>query len=138
VAYYDPKEDDESLLEKVAASGGFLLTKDLHLFKRALRHGIKAFYVNGISFYDQLWSIAREFKLRLDVNPERSFCPKCGGKIREAKKDEVVGLVPPSTLERYDEFWICASCGKVYWKGAMWRSMNRVLEKIKSEIPASC
>ncbi|MEM1512455.1 MAG: Mut7-C RNAse domain-containing protein [Candidatus Jordarchaeales archaeon] len=136
-AYYDPKGDDEYLLEKVVASRGILLTRDLHLYRRALKHGVRAFYVEGTSFYEQFWSVAREFKLRLEVDPRCSFCPKCGGKIREAKGDEVAGIIHPSTLERYGEFWVCTSCGKVYWKGAMWRSMNKVLEKIRSGVSLS-
>ncbi|MBS7287270.1 MAG: hypothetical protein KIH01_00585 [Candidatus Freyarchaeota archaeon] len=134
VAYYDLGRDDESLLEMVETSERVLLTRDLNLYRRALKRGVRAFYVEGDDFYDQLWSVAREFKLRLEIDPERSFCPRCGGKIRGARREEVAGFVSLSTLERYEEFWVCTSCGKVYWKGAMWRSMNRVLEKIKSKI----
>lgn len=133
LACYDLGEDDESLLERVKASEEVLLTRDLNLYRRALKRGVRAFYVEGDDFYDQLWRVAREFRLRLEISPDRSFCPKCGGRIRSARKEEVASFVPPNTLERYEEFWVCASCGKVYWKGAMWRSMNRVLEKVKSK-----
>lgn len=131
--YYNPKEDDESLLEKAKTLGYTLLTKDLHLYKRALKCGVKVFYVEGDDFYDQLGRIVRAFGLRLEIDPTRSFCPKCGGKIRNIDKLRVASLVPQSTLKRYSEYWICTSCGKVYWKGVMWRSMNIVVERVRTK-----
>lgn len=129
--YYDPDGCDDFLIKVAEKSGGVLLTRDMHLYRRALRHGVKAFYVENDDFYDQFHKIACEFKLNLEIDPSRSFCPKCGGKVREAEKDEVVDHLPPSILEKYGEFWICTSCGKTYWKGSMWKSMKKVLEKVR-------
>lgn len=129
--YYDPGGSDDSLIEVAEKCGGVLLTRDMHLYRRALRQGVRAFYVENDDFYDQFHKIACEFNLKLEIDPNRSFCPKCGGKVREAGREEVYGLLPPGILEKYKEFWICTSCGKTYWKGFMWKSMKKVLDKVR-------
>jgi len=38
-----------------------------------------------------------------------------------------VNSVPPNSLENNQEFWICTSCGKVYWQGSHWeKAQDRV------------
>ncbi|XP_023339839.1 exonuclease mut-7 homolog isoform X2 [Eurytemora carolleeae] len=31
-----------------------------------------------------------------------------------------VDTVPQGVLEKHSEFWVCSSCGKVYWQGSHW------------------
>ncbi len=130
-ADYEPDESDDTLLMKAEKLKGILLTRDQQLYMRAKREGVEAFYVEGDDFYSQLSSIVLKFKLRLQVDPSISHCPKCGGKIVSVAKESVAGVVPRTTLKRHNEFWVCEKCGKVYWKGGMWKSMLRVVEKIK-------
>jgi len=46
-----------------------------------------------------------------------------------AEREEVYDRVPPRTYEAYDEFWVCGSCGKVYWRGSHWRNIVETVEE---------
>jgi uncharacterized protein with PIN domain len=34
------------------------------------------------------------------------------------------------TFERYDQFWQCIQCGKIYWIGKHYRSMREIIAEI--------
>ena len=109
---------DEALIELAADEGRVLLTRDRLLYRKALRAGQKAFFVEGEGDAERLASVARRFGLSLNV--EMSRCAECGGRLGSASREEVRDRVPPGTYDAYDEFWACGSCGKVYWRGSHW------------------
>jgi len=40
-----------------------------------------------------------------------------------------VDVVQRTTLEKEEEFWVCDTCGKVYWQGSHWaRAQDRIRE----------
>jgi uncharacterized protein with PIN domain len=116
---------DEELLERGRVMGLILLTRDQTLFREARRSGMDAFLVEGSNNEERLASVARKYGLVLD--PSTALCTICGGRLREAPRDEVAGEVPNSSLEAYDEFWRCEGCDKVYWRGSHW---GRIVEKV--------
>ena len=49
------------------------------------------------------------------------------GDIERSGVEVGVGAVPVATLEREEEFWVCDTCGKVYWQGSHWaRAQDRI------------
>ncbi len=47
--------------------------------------------------------------------------------VTEGGREIGVGAVPAATLEREEEFWVCDTCGKVYWQGSHWaRAQDRI------------
>ena len=46
-------------------------------------------------------------------------------------KKEVLNKVPSGTLKRYEMFWVCTGCEKVYWRGSHWKNINTTLAKAK-------
>ena len=116
---------DEELLKRLGGRGRILLTKDQNLFREARRRGVEAFIPIGNSTEERLASVAKKYGLLLD--PVMARCTVCGGRLIEASRDEVSEDVPQSSLEVYDEFWRCAGCGKVYWRGSHW---VRIVEKV--------
>ena len=102
-----------------------MLTRDRTLFREAQRSSVDAFLVNGGSDEKRLASVAREYGLVLD--PVMARCTICGGRLKEASRDEIAGDVPHNSLEAYEEFWRCVRCGKVYWRGSHW---ERIVEKV--------
>ena len=128
-AEYVQSLPDDELLGRAAEGGAVLLTRDDLLFRKAQRAGLDAFIVVGDGDAERLASVARRF--HLELNPGSSRCPVCGGSLSQAIKDELTGKVPAGTLEAYDEFWVCDSCGKVFWRGSHWRNIRATIDEAR-------
>ena len=128
-AEYVQSLPDDELLGRAAEGGSVLLTRDVLLFRKAQRAGLDAFIVVGDDDANRLASVARRFSLEL--NPDSSRCPVCGGSLGKVVKDELTGKVPAGTLEAYDEFWVCNSCGKVFWRGSHWRNIQATINEAR-------
>ena len=129
-AEYLRNASDEELIRKAVDGERILLTRDRLLYRKAVRAGAEAFFIEGDGDIEKLASVSRRFNLELD--PEKSRCPQCDAALVVVEKEAVEGKVPARTLEVYDEFWICESCGKVYWKGSHWKNIvETVVEAVK-------
>ncbi len=128
-AEYVQSLPDDELLGRAAEGGSVLLTRDDLLFRKAQRAGLDAFIVVGEGDAERLASVARRF--RLELNTVSSRCPVCGGSLSQADKDELTGKVPAGSLEAYDEFWVCDSCGKVFWRGSHWKNIQATVDEAR-------
>lgn len=126
-ARYIQNAPDEELLEQAAEKGLVLLTRDRLLFRKAQRAGLEAFLVEGKDDAEKLASVSKQFQLSL--NAEKSRCPNCGAILKPVVKETLKDRVPPRTLRAYDEFWVCGSCGKAYWKGSHWKNILETIVK---------
>jgi uncharacterized protein with PIN domain len=116
---------DETLIGEAERGGRALLTRDKLLCRKALRAGLESLLVEGESDVERLAFVAARFGLPLD--PEMSRCPSCGAALEEADAGGLRGRVPDRSLEAYDDFWACTSCGKVYWRGSHWGNILETL-----------
>ena len=128
-AEYVQSLPDDELLDRAADGGSILLTRDELLSRKAQRAGLESFIVVGDGDAEGLASVARRF--HLELNTVSSRCPVCGGSLSKVIKDELTGKVPAGTLEAYDEFWVCDSCGKVFWRGSHWRNIQATIEEAR-------
>ena len=126
---YIQNAPDEKLLELAKNEGRVLLTRDVTLFRKASRAGQVALLVEGEGDAGKLASVAVRFGLSLDV--EMSRCAECGSNLRSASKEDVRDLVPSGTYSAYDEFWVCGSCGKVYWRGSHWGNIVDTVDEAR-------
>ena len=58
-----------------------------------------------------------------------------GGRVRAAglldgDAPEDPGRVDPDIRDRFEAFWECATCGRVYWRGSHWWRMLRLVQSI--------
>ena len=134
-AEYLRNAPDEEIIQRAAEGGRVLLTRDRLLYRKAVRAGVEAFLVEGESDAEKLASVSGRFSLVL--NPERSRCPRCDAPLVAVDKEAVRGRVPLRTFEAYCEFWICRSCGKVYWRGSHWRSIVETVEEASRRAASS-
>ena len=125
--YYKDKHDDD-LIQEALDSNRVLLTRDRGLVNRAKKAGVTAFLVEGEDVQDQLVQIRNE--LTLVLNPTVSRCPVCNGKLSSRTREDVRDMVPESSLNAFEEFWVCNTCQKVYWKGSHWEKITETLGEI--------
>jgi len=135
-AEYLRNASDEELIRKAVDGERILLTRDRLLYRKAVRAGAEAFFIEGDGDIEKLASVSRRFNLELD--PEKSRCPQCDATLVAVEKEAIEGKVPSRTLEAYDEFWICESCGKVYWKGSHWKNIVETVEEAVKRSLAIC
>ncbi len=55
-------------------------------------------------------------------------CTLCNGPIERVEKPAVEPLVPPRVFELYEDFYRCAACEHVYWRGS---HVERILQNLR-------
>lgn len=124
---------DWRLLATAEETGRILVTRDWGLYWRARKKGVRAVYVESDSTPERLAELAVKAGVKLEPDPSRSRCPECNGILEEVRdKERLKGRVPPRALEAYEVFYVCTTCGRVYWEGSHWRNIRRVAEEAKT------
>jgi len=117
---------DAELARLSAEQHRILLTRDRGLLKRsAVTHG---HYVRATRPRLQLAEIIERFDLKRQMQPF-TRCLVCNGVLEEVDKEAVAGQLPPGTRERFNDYRRCRSCGRVYWRGAHYRRMRRLVQE---------
>jgi len=79
----------------------------------------------GLDPTEQLGLVLREYGLPLR-DPR---CMACGGVLAAVVKERVSERIPPRTAAWKDEYFLCASCGRLFWKGTHWERIERRLRQ---------
>ncbi|MCX6654788.1 MAG: Mut7-C RNAse domain-containing protein [Candidatus Bathyarchaeota archaeon] len=109
---------DDDLIEEALKDDRILLTRDEVLVKRAKKRGVNAIFINHEVDVRALSQLS--FELGLTFDPTQARCPKCNHTVEKIAKQEVTGRVPEGTFKTIDDFWVCPSCGSIYWRGSHW------------------
>jgi uncharacterized protein with PIN domain len=118
---------DETLARLSHGERRILLTRDRGLLKRSIvTHG---YHVRETSPERQLVEILRRFDLFRLIAPFRR-CMRCNGLLEPVRKDAIADRLEPKTRRYYDEFAICRTCDRIYWKGSHYRDMHRRIEQL--------
>jgi uncharacterized protein with PIN domain len=125
--FYLRNASDENLIQEAKKAKRVLLTRDKYLYRKSLKEGLIALYVEGESDLERLSCVAKRFNMALD--PKMSKCPNCGDILEVAEKEEITDKIPQGSLETYDEFWMCMSCRKVFWRGSHWKNIVKTIEE---------
>lgn len=124
---YQNDYSDEELAHISRLEGRILLTMDRGLLKRNLvTHG---YCVRQRDPRQQLVEVVRRFDLKREMRPFQR-CLRCNGLLYPVTKEEVSARLPPNTRRYYDEFRICQTCGRIYWKGSHYQRMQRFLRHV--------
>lgn len=122
-ATYWREGSDEALMAAAAAEGRLIVTCDRGL---AGRRGVRALLIAGEKLAEQL----AEVRAALPVASQPfTRCGECNGLLAELSHAEARSLVPPYVWQTQQEFWRCAECGRVYWKGTHWPRLLAELEE---------
>ena len=130
--YYNSGASDEELLLQASKFKAVLITRDKELYKKALKKGVKTVYLPPLDDIEALAYLSKKVNLKLKVNLGKTRCPKCNGILVVKKPEEVKHKVPYNVLKTYNVFYVCESCGQVYWLGSHYRSMMKILREARN------
>lgn len=136
-AKYSSAVEDAELLATAKRENRVLLTRDFELYEQAASKNIEAYYVEGSAEPARIAEISARFGFPLEIDLEKSRCPKCNTKITPIPKREVTREVEKNTLQHYDVFWKCPGCGAVYWQGAHWTKIRATLQEARQILKES-
>ena len=57
-------------------------------------------------------------------------CSVCNVELERVEKESVRGRIPEYVYETQEEFAICPSCGRYYWKGTHWDRMRADIDRM--------
>ncbi|RLF06705.1 MAG: hypothetical protein DRJ60_04065 [Thermoprotei archaeon] len=134
---YSKDISDNHLIDRARSSNRVLLTKDFELYRRARLKGVQAVYLRGSCLEEDLAQLARLNYITLKVDLKRTRCPLCNGSLREIGRFEAAKYVSPEIVEVHERFWICSKCGKVYWIGKHWISIQERLHEARKLLSSS-
>jgi len=129
VLYKNNFSDEEiiriSLNEKRA-----ILTRDRGILKRTeVTHG---YWLRSTKVKEQLIEVIKRFDLKNEIK-EFTRCIECNTKLKKISKSKIINELPPKVAHWHNEFFICPSCRKVYWKGSHYQKMLRLIENVKND-----
>jgi len=117
---------DAVLVETALAERRTILTRDRGVLMRAaVTHG---HLVRDTRPRAQLAEVLQRFDLWGSLAPF-TRCMVCNGRVVRVAKEDVLTHIPPRTARHYQEFWLCSGCGRVYWRGAHYRALCRLIEE---------
>ncbi len=126
-----PFSDDDYILDVAEDEERILLTKDRELYERAKREGVSAILVQGDTVEEQLHQLVKEAGIELREEPAER-CPRCNGVLVRVDKKSVKGMVPATVYDIHMEFWVCESCGQVYWPGTHWKRIRETVGRVRT------
>ena len=118
---------DEELARTSAREDRILLTRDRGLLKRNLiTHG---YWLRETNPRGQLLEVLGRFDLGKSIAPFQR-CLRCNGLLKTVPKKDVLERLQPLTRQHYDEFSVCQSCNRIYWRGSHFRRMQRLVNQV--------
>lgn len=115
---------DTAVLEQARREDRILLTRDHQLAERA---GDRGLLLTNAHLDKQLSQVSAAYGIVFDEPMTR--CTLCNGPLSRAEAGTVTGKVPERVRRSHDEFFVCQSCGQVYWKGTHWDRINERLAR---------
>ncbi len=129
-AMYRPDFEDPEIVQISADEKRIILTRDVELLKaNAVTHG---YWVRSISPNEQVGEVLERFDLHSQIRPFRR-CMVCNSPIARVDKETVARALPRKVRELHDEFYRCAGCRKVYWKGTHYHDMMEQIQNLSRE-----
>ncbi len=116
------------LLEIARAGGRVILTRGNA--EKRFPAGLSLLSLRSEYAPEQLREVVERFSLdtRLGL---WTRCTLCNGAIEKVDKQEVEAEVKPRVFQLYDEFFRCAVCRHVYWRGS---HVERILRNLDALI----
>jgi uncharacterized protein with PIN domain len=118
---------DEELARLSAQQARILLTRDRGLLKRSIV--TRGYCVRSSIPREQLHEVVDRFDLSRASAPFRR-CLACNGLLQPVEKQAILKQLPPGTRERFDEFYRCSGCGKIFWPGSHYARLQSIIREV--------
>jgi uncharacterized protein with PIN domain len=104
-----------------------ILTRDISLLKnKTVTHG---FWIRSLNPGEQIREVIQRFDLYNRIRPFQR-CLECNGIVSQIEKERIVKKVPPRAVLHFDNFYQCADCEKIYWKGSHYQKMKESISEL--------
>ena len=113
--------DDHLIAARTRAEGRILLTRDTEL---ARRKGLQAIHIRSQVLKSQLIQVVQAIGPPEQDTPSR--CMNCNGVLHSLPVEQARPLVPPYVAQTQHIFHQCNNCGRVYWQGTHWQSIEKL------------
>lgn len=121
--------EDAQLAALLSGESRILLTRDRRLLMRkVVRYG---YCLRSLEPAEQLREVIRRFDLLPHIRPFHR-CLRCNAPLEPVSKDEVLPRLLPLTRRYYDEFRLCRSCDRIYWKGSHYERMQALIASLQA------
>lgn len=127
-ADWRPGLDDAAIIRAAQQTQAILVTSDTLMMERGiLRDGnVPAVWVpSPLHTEQQLTLVMLELNLKL----REARCMNCGGELIQGDKQLLQHRIPPKTFRWVNEYYVCAHCDHLFWKGTHWQKISAQLEK---------
>jgi uncharacterized protein with PIN domain len=126
-ALYDNSYRPDDLIRLSAAEERTLLTKSRSLLRNdALT---RAFHITESDPRRQLTEVLDRFDLYGLLAPF-TRCTVCNAPLRRVDKRAIVFRIPPAVKDWCNEYQLCPSCDRIYWKGSHYSRMQALILEI--------
>jgi len=124
---YCSDADDAGIIDQALAEQRIILTRDIGILKqKRVRHG---YWLRSTEPEQQLTEVVEALDLRGRLQPF-TRCLECNGSIHRVSHEALAGLVDAEIVARFDRFWQCTSCRKVYWRGSHYERMLQAVQRV--------
>jgi uncharacterized protein len=123
-----PEVPGHRLPDEALRRGLVLLTTEAEVLDRRLVVSgslVVAWLPSALTMLEQLRMAFLDLGLRL----REPRCMACGGTLVEAPKEAVRPRIPPRTALWKDEYFVCAGCDGLFWRGTHWEKIEAMLRR---------
>jgi uncharacterized protein with PIN domain len=127
-ASFAPEVSGHRLPDEALRRGLVLLTTEAEVLdRRIVVDGslVVVWLPSALTMDEQLHMAALELGLTL----REPRCMACGGTLVPTPKDEVRPRIPPRTALWLDEYFVCAGCHQLFWRGTHWERIQETLRR---------
>ncbi len=132
---YQTDADDRYLAERCASEGLILLSRDRQLLMRKIVE--RGLYVRATDPFEQVREVIGRLDLYSSIRTY-SRCVACNGELRPLSPEgeeweRRKGEIPPGVRRWCEEYKICSSCGKIYWRGSHLEKLVPLLKILEED-----
>ena len=125
--------EDSEVLKIGVDQDRVILTADKEFFKRIVKAKAKGVLVGGSNELEDLVHILEKNGIR-SIDRTESRCSMCNGKLAGVSPNDVQDSLPEKIASNHNEFFRCASCGKIYWEGSHTKRIRLLADNLKSRL----
>lgn len=121
-------ERDQEILKQAIATNRILLTRDKYFLKLKDKQ-VQLMYFPSANLEECVKKINKILSIDWLFQP-LSRCLICNANLKSIGKEALINLnIPIGILNRFQKFWYCESCQKIYWLGSHAEHMLVQLKK---------